>query len=135
MRIHPAKQAANRLSRLRSMIVEPNGVFARNLIIVIALTSVGAAGVATNIVNRFLDGFWHTFATLVVTVSLFFLLGWMGIIIILRRELLYLARNAIRGKPAVIAGAIETIFCWGFSLWSFWRLVLLLIRPELATPP
>jgi hypothetical protein len=134
MRASRVRSATRRLASLQSLVTQPDGIFARHLIIVIGLASVGCALLSSYLAQRFLVGFWHSLAVLASAAFLFFALGWIGIIIILRKEYFYVLPNPIRGRPAVLAGAITTSLCWIISLWSLFRLVLLLIRPEVVVP-
>jgi hypothetical protein len=86
-----------------------------------------------NLLEGVLNVFWFTIFGLLSGALLFFAMGWVGIIHIARQEVPHFLLP-IRGKPAILMGAVMTLGCWGVSLWSLWRIVVFVFWPEQFGP-
>jgi hypothetical protein len=64
--------------------------------------------------------FWNGPVPTIVLSSMFFLAGFMGIIIIVRREIPAVLFT-ITGAPAIVEGSIVTIFFWGSAAYMILR--------------
>lgn len=78
----------------------------------------------------FADGPANAIAMLLIVAALFLVLGWLGLMAVVRLEAAHTAPEPFRGTTAFAAGLLVTFVFWGVTAWALVRLLMVLIDPN-----